>query len=97
MQSIVATCTVMRTNLLRQMFAELIDKLGGPKQVAELTGRSTRVERQRGNLVFALRAASESSEMDSLNIMVRISACRCFRDISERACICPYMSTLCFL
>ena len=50
--------------------AELIDKLGGPKQVAEMTGRSTRVERQNGKLMFAVRAASESSDMDSLNIMV---------------------------
>jgi hypothetical protein len=58
------------------MCAELIDKLGGPKQVAELIGRSTCVERQRGNLVFALRAASESREKDSLNIMVLISPCR---------------------
>lgn len=35
-----------------------------------MTGRSTRVERQNGKLVFAVRAASESSDMDSLNITV---------------------------
>lgn len=59
------------------MFAELIDKLGGAKQVAEMTGRGTRVERQKGKLVFAVRAASESSDMDSLNIMVSaVQPCR---------------------
>lgn len=57
--------------------AELIDKLGGPKQVAEMTGRSTRVERQNGKLVFAPRAVSESNDMDSLNIKV----CPCIRSV----------------
>lgn len=56
------------------MHAELIDKLGGSKQVSEMTGRSTRVERVNGKLVFAVRAASESSDMDSLNIMVSSTA-----------------------
>lgn len=48
---------------------ELIDKLGGTKNVAEMTGRKARVVRDaRGKLVYELRAAPESQAMDSLNI-----------------------------
>lgn len=48
---------------------ELIDKLGGPSQVAEMTGRKARVVRdERGRGVYQLRAKPDSNEMDSLNI-----------------------------
>lgn len=48
---------------------QLIDSLGGPKKVAEMTGRRGRVERDsRGHGTFQLRAKPDSSEMDSLNV-----------------------------
>lgn len=48
---------------------EIIDALGGPVAVAEMTGRKSRVVRDgRGRLVYELRAKPESNEMDSLNI-----------------------------
>ncbi|KAL4431062.1 hypothetical protein ABPG75_006318 [Micractinium tetrahymenae] len=48
---------------------ELVDKLGGPSQVAEMTGRKARVVRDdRGRGVYQLRAKPDSNEMDSLNI-----------------------------
>lgn len=38
-------------------YAQLIDKLGGPSQVAEMTGRKARVVRdERGRGVYQLRA-----------------------------------------
>ncbi|GAB4817714.1 hypothetical protein N2152v2_004760 [Parachlorella kessleri] len=48
---------------------QLIDELGGPKQVAEMTGRKARVARDaRGRPAYELRAKPDSSDMDSLNI-----------------------------
>ena len=47
----------------------LIEKLGGPRAVAEMTGRKGRVVRDsKGHGVYELRAKPDSSEMDSLNV-----------------------------
>lgn len=49
-----------------------VDKLGGPKAVAEMTGRRARIVSDgRGRGVFTLRALSDSPEMDSLNVAER--------------------------
>ena len=46
-----------------------VEKLGGQKVVAEMTGRRARILSDgRGRGVFTLRALSESTEMDSLNV-----------------------------
>eukprot|EP00892_Ulva_mutabilis_P003294 jgi/Ulvmu1/1336/UM011_0064.1 len=47
---------------------ELIDALGGPESVAEMTGRSTRVVRVLGEPTYVQRAKSDSTDMESLNI-----------------------------
>jgi C-terminal domain on Strawberry notch homologue len=48
---------------------ELVDRLGGPSRVAEMTGRRGRIVRDPGGRgVFQLRARPDSSEMDSLNV-----------------------------
>ncbi len=47
----------------------LIEKLGGPRAVAEMTGRKGRIVRDsKGHGVYQLRAKPDSSEMDSLNV-----------------------------
>ena len=47
----------------------LIEKLGGPRAVAEMTGRKGRITRDlKGHGVYQLRAKPDSSEMDSLNV-----------------------------
>ena len=47
----------------------LIDALGGPDLVAEMTGRKARIVRGRdGRTVYQVRAQPDSSHMDSLNI-----------------------------
>ncbi|KAK9814268.1 hypothetical protein WJX72_003136 [[Myrmecia] bisecta] len=49
---------------------EVVDELGGPKAVAEMTGRKGRIVRDsRGHGVYQLRAKPDSTEMDSLNVM----------------------------
>lgn len=63
---------------------QLIDELGGPAVVAEMTGRKGRVVREArrgggaggaaGRVAYELRAKPDSSEMDSLNGAV---ACCC--------------------
>ena len=48
---------------------ELIDRLGGKKAVAEMTGRKGRIVRDAtGRLTYEFRAKPESYEMESLNI-----------------------------
>ncbi|GAX84898.1 hypothetical protein CEUSTIGMA_g12319.t1 [Chlamydomonas eustigma] len=50
----------------------IIDELGGPAQVAEMTGRKGRVIRgSRGKLTYELRARPETADMDSLNVRER--------------------------
>ena len=47
---------------------QLLDELGGPGAVAEMTGRRGRVVRDgAGRPVFELRAKPETADMDSLN------------------------------
>jgi hypothetical protein len=47
---------------------QLIDALGGPGQVAEMTGRKGRVLRDaNGRARYELRAKPDSNDMDSLN------------------------------
>ncbi|KAG1681531.1 hypothetical protein FOA52_014037 [Chlamydomonas sp. UWO 241] len=52
---------------------QLIDELGGPSKVAEMTGRKGRVVRNpnTGKLSYELRARPETSDMDSLNVRER--------------------------
>ena len=48
----------------------IIDQLGGTSKVAEMTGRTRRIVRRRGHLVYEDRASSDDSP-DSINIMER--------------------------
>jgi hypothetical protein len=62
-------CRIQELDLPPNFLDELIDKLGGKHQIAEMTGRKGRVVRDaRGAPVYELRARPDSSEMDSLNI-----------------------------
>ena len=46
-----------------------VDKLGGPDNVAEMTGRKGRViADKKGRGFYTLRANPDSHEMDSLNV-----------------------------
>ena len=51
----------------------LIDELGGPSKVAEMTGRRARIVRSGGGgrFVYELRGKVDSAEMDSLNVTER--------------------------
>ena len=49
----------------------LIEALGGPSKVAEMTGRKGRITRVSGRLTYELRARPETSDMDSLNVRER--------------------------
>jgi hypothetical protein len=51
--------------------AELVDELGGPSAVAEMTGRAARIVRINGKLTYCPRAKTDSTDMESLNIAVR--------------------------
>lgn len=71
-------CVAIKKDLLAKVAAlelppnfldELVDELGGPKAVAEMTGRRGRIVRDaRGRGVFELRAKPDSADMDSLNV-----------------------------
>jgi hypothetical protein len=41
---------------------DLIDRLGGPNKVAEMTGRSARIVRKNGELVYQPRVGGNSVE-----------------------------------
>jgi hypothetical protein len=73
------TCAEMKDALLADVAAldlpdnpvdALIDALGGPGAVAEMTGRKARCVRdaKSGRITYALRASPLSAEMDGLNI-----------------------------
>jgi hypothetical protein len=73
------TCAAMKAALLDDVAAldlpdnpvdALIDALGGPERVAEMTGRKARCVRdaKSGRVTFQLRASPLSAEMDGLNI-----------------------------
>ncbi|KAL6756388.1 hypothetical protein V8C86DRAFT_3136630 [Haematococcus lacustris] len=49
---------------------QIMDELGGPSMVCEMTGRRGRIvqEGRSGRYVYELRAKPESNEMDSLNV-----------------------------
>ena len=49
---------------------DIIDRLGGPRRVAEMTGRKTRQVCEHGEWVFAKRIKSKDSE-DGINIEER--------------------------
>lgn len=82
----IPACQQMRQQLLAQATSldlppnfldQLIDELGGPSVVAEMTGRKGRVVREQrrgagaikgsGRVVYELRAKPDTNEMDSLN------------------------------
>ncbi|GMH33357.1 hypothetical protein BSKO_01191 [Bryopsis sp. KO-2023] len=63
--------TVDRLDLPSNFLDELVDKLGGVKCVAEMTGRRGRIVREGRRKIFRLRAKPDSSEMDSLNVRER--------------------------
>jgi hypothetical protein len=69
-QTLLATISTLQ--LPPNFLDVLIDSLGGPASVAEMTGRKGRVVVQalpggRQQVVYELRAKPDSAEMDSLN------------------------------
>ncbi|GFR47435.1 hypothetical protein Agub_g9156, partial [Astrephomene gubernaculifera] len=109
-EDLVPACVSMRGELLAAVEAlqlppnpldEIIDLLGGPGKVAEMTGRKGRVVRVpagggagggggggRTRLVYELRAKPDSGEMDSLNISEKDSflrGCKLVAIISDAA------------
>lgn len=53
---------------------ELIDKLGGPERVAEMTGRRSRIVRRSGEVTVESRAP-DANCLDSLNVREVVTSC----------------------
>lgn len=47
---------------------DIIDRLGGPSQVAEMTGRRARIVRTTRGLQYEMRESDSTAGVESLNI-----------------------------